>query len=100
MRTDRSFGHSVTSPASARGQVISMADPLAFEQKLAFLREPPAFPAWLLIFLYAGVGALRGGAGGWVWIGCAAAIALARVLTAIQALAPQRSAQAVSGLAI
>jgi len=56
---------------------------------LVLLREPLAFPAWLLIFLYAGVGAARGGAGGWGWIGCAATIALIRVVIAVRALAPQ-----------
>jgi diguanylate cyclase (GGDEF)-like protein/PAS domain S-box-containing protein len=70
------------------------------EQELAFLREPPALPGWLLIFLYAGVGAAHGWVNAWTWIACSAAIALSRVPLAVRALAPNRSAQSVSTLAV
>ncbi len=100
MRTDSSFGHSVAAPGAARTSAASTAASIGLQQQLAFLREPIAFPGWLLIFLYAGVGALRDSGGGWVWIGCAAAIALARVLIGLRGLAPRRSARSISVLGI
>src|SRR5437016_3719626 len=46
------------------------------EQRSVFLREPPAFPGWLLILLFAGAGAQLGNTDGWGWIAGAAAIGL------------------------
>jgi len=60
------------------------------EQRLVLLREPPAFPVWLLIFLFGAVGAEFGGTSGWSWIGGAAVVALIRVLIAIHALTPRQ----------
>ena len=65
-------------------------------QRLVFMREPPAFSGWLLIFLYAGVGATLGPADGWGWIGLSSAVALLRVLVAVRALAPLPSARSRS----
>jgi diguanylate cyclase (GGDEF)-like protein/PAS domain S-box-containing protein len=60
-----------------------------------FLREPPAFPAWLLIFLYGGAGAALGRGDGWAWIAVSAAIALVRVMTAVRALSPMASPRGI-----
>ncbi|HEX4583191.1 MAG TPA: diguanylate cyclase [Burkholderiaceae bacterium] len=70
------------------------------EQKRVFLREAPAFPAWLLIFLFGGAGAALGRADGWAWIGAAAAIALVRVLIAIRALSPRAPSRGDSLLGV
>src|SRR5438132_2263940 len=70
------------------------------ELRLVFLREPPAFPGWLLIFLFAGAGAHLGPIDGWSWIGGATAIALIRVLIAIHALSPRQSARTDSWLGL
>jgi|GEM_PF-943200 len=67
----------------------SLPSPLA----RVFLREPPAFPVWLLIFLYGGVGAALGPGDGWAWIAGTAAVALTRVLIAVRALSPPVSAR-------
>jgi diguanylate cyclase (GGDEF)-like protein/PAS domain S-box-containing protein len=63
---------------------------MSAEQRLVFLREPPAFPVWLLIFLFGGVGAELGPSDGWSWMGAAAVVALIRVWVAIRALTPHQ----------
>jgi diguanylate cyclase (GGDEF)-like protein/PAS domain S-box-containing protein len=68
------------------------------ELRLVFLREPPAFPGWLLIFLFAAAGAQFVNIDGWVWVGGAAVIALVRVLIAVRALSPRQSAGSGSWL--
>jgi len=73
---------------------------IASELRLVFLREPPAFPGWLLIFLFAGAGAQFVNVDGWSWIGAAAAIALMRVLVAVRALSPRQSSHSDSWLGI
>ncbi|HEX4599539.1 MAG TPA: diguanylate cyclase, partial [Burkholderiaceae bacterium] len=69
------------------------------EQRLVFLREPPAFPVWLLIFLIGGLGAEFAGTTGWSWIGAAAVVALLRVLIAIHGLTPRQPSSIDSMLA-
>jgi diguanylate cyclase (GGDEF)-like protein/PAS domain S-box-containing protein len=73
---------------------------LSPELRLVFLREPPAFPGWLLIFLVAGAGAQFDSADGWSWIGGAAVIALIRVLIAIHALTPRAPARIDASLGL
>ena len=107
MQTDNPVGQSVARDEAIvlRARPIagpSSSQPQSIERQIiVFLREPPAFPVWLLIFLYAGVGAAFGRADGWPWIGGAAAIALVRVAIAVSALEPRRSAgsQTVHGIA-
>ncbi|MBV8209387.1 MAG: diguanylate cyclase [Burkholderiaceae bacterium] len=64
-----------------------------------FLREPPAFPAWLLIFVLGDAGARLGRAEGWSWVAAAGGIALIRALIAIRALSPRRAPGTDSELA-
>jgi diguanylate cyclase (GGDEF)-like protein/PAS domain S-box-containing protein len=83
-------------PAISEVAPVQKARPIATGslpplQALVFLREPPAFPVWLLIFLYGGAGAVLGRGDGWGWIGSAAAIALIRVIIAVRALSPLAS---------
>ena len=70
------------------------------EQRSVFLREPPAFPGWLLILLFAGAGAQLGNTDGWGWIAGAAAIALIRALIAVRALSPRQVDRSESKLGI
>jgi hypothetical protein len=75
MQTDNPVGQSVARDEAIvlRARPIagpSSSQPPSIERQIiVFLREPPAFPIWLLIFLYAGVGAAFGRADGWPWIG-------------------------------
>src|SRR5437016_1475559 len=70
------------------------------EQRSVFLREPPAFPGWLLILLFAGAGAQLGNTDGWGWIAGAAAIALIRALIAVRVLSPRQVDRSESKLGI
>ncbi|HUD26380.1 MAG TPA: diguanylate cyclase [Burkholderiaceae bacterium] len=101
MHTDSPVGPSIALEEAIVLKARPMARPSNSQwESMVFLREPPAFSIWLLIFLYAGVGATLGPGHGWLWIGASAAVALARVMIAVSALAPQRSARSASVLGI
>ena len=100
MHTDSPSGQTVASDDAEvlRARPIARS-PSSSRQNIVFLREPPAFPAWLLIFLFGAIGAaLTVGKteGWWPWFAASALVASLRLAIAVSGLSPQRSARSVS----